>query len=153
MTYIPISECRHGWTYKIHSRNLILGVFNSETKGFVGIREKFGDLFLFTESHCDTGAPHGTVHPEKEIEECPIKDLRESFAPICFKCKGRVEWIRNDKHGPATGDWEHVADVPEGCTKSVNANNTWGSPSNQPLFDYLENVEKKIQSALEKEGN
>ena len=45
---IPMSECKHGWLYKIDSRNLILGVYNETQQGFVGIREKFGNEYLFT---------------------------------------------------------------------------------------------------------
>jgi hypothetical protein len=77
MTHIPLEKCKHGHLYRIHSRNLELGVFNERTKGFVGIREKFWKLYLFTEYHADTGAPFGTVHPLEEIEECPVKNVRE----------------------------------------------------------------------------
>lgn len=49
-----------GRVYKISCRNLAYGVWDGDD-GFIGIREKFGSLFLFTEYHFDTGAPHGTV--------------------------------------------------------------------------------------------
>ena len=76
--YIPLEECKHGFGYRIHSRNLSYGVFNEKTKGFVGVREKFGCEYLFTEYHYDTGAPFGTVTPKSLDEECPIEDLSES---------------------------------------------------------------------------
>lgn len=66
--YIPLEQCRHGYLYQIHCRNLSLGIFNKNTNGFIGIRTKFGDRYLFTEYHYDTGAPFGTVHPHKELE-------------------------------------------------------------------------------------
>lgn len=77
--YIPIDSCKHGHTYRINSRNLSFGVYDKDKKGFVGIRYKFGERYLFTEYHWDTGAPFGTVCPQKELEECPIKDLSETF--------------------------------------------------------------------------
>ena len=75
---IPLSECKHGYLYKIVCRKLSIGVFNEKTNGFVGIREKFGDEYLFTEYHWDTGAPFGTVQPSRLIEQCPVEDLSES---------------------------------------------------------------------------
>lgn len=145
---IHLDACKHGWTYKIHSRNLIAGVFNKETNGFVGLREKFGKVFLFTEFHYDTGAPYGTVSPEKEIEECPITDLRESFDTICFKCKGRVDFIRStpNKNGP--GEWQHV-ETPDSCPKIVTGLGNWGSPKNTALFDYLTELEGRWKPCAE----
>jgi predicted RNase H-like HicB family nuclease len=74
---IPLSECKHGYLYRISSRNLAFGVFDSTKQGFVGIREKFGHRYLFTEFHYDTGAPFGTVRPKELLEICPIVDLAE----------------------------------------------------------------------------
>jgi hypothetical protein len=69
---IPMDQCKHGGLYRISSRNLDLGVYNSNSQGFVGIREKFGYNYLFTEYHWDTGPPFGTVHPKEFLEDCPI---------------------------------------------------------------------------------
>lgn len=86
---IPLSECKNRGVYKIDSRNLSYGVFDEKHKGFIGIRYKFGDRYLFTEFHWDTGAPFGTVMPEKFIEMLPeeieLKEgdrIREEGAPI-----------------------------------------------------------------------
>ena len=68
---IPLNQCKNGYIYKLNSRNLGIGVFCEETKGFIGIREKFGDKYLFTEYHWDTGAPFGTVKPLEEIGQIP----------------------------------------------------------------------------------
>lgn len=76
--YIPLEQCIHGITYKLHSRNLRIGVYDKQTKGFVGIRTKFGFRYLFTEYHWDTGAPFGTACPLAAIENCPFTDLSEA---------------------------------------------------------------------------
>jgi len=62
---IPLSECVKGRLYKIKSRNLLYGVFDGRD-GFIGIRGKFEDEYLFREFHWETGAPHGTVSPVKD---------------------------------------------------------------------------------------
>lgn len=88
MKKIPLNECRHGFTYRINSRNLRYGVYNEVSKGFTGIRYKFGDRFLFTELHYDVGPPFGTVHPIEELEQCPIEDLRESNSELMKYLEG-----------------------------------------------------------------
>lgn len=70
--YIPLDQCVDKHLYKIGSRNLRLGVFVAETAGFVGIREKYDQTYLFTEYHYDIGPPFGTVVPRKDLGECPI---------------------------------------------------------------------------------
>lgn len=79
--YIALEDCKDRFLYRLRSRNLGLGVFNKKTNGFVGIREKFGDRYLATEYHYDTGAPYGTACPLEELEEAPagleIVDLLE----------------------------------------------------------------------------
>jgi len=77
--YLPLSDCKDGWLYRIRSRNLIKGVFREDRKGFVGIREKFGRQYLFVEDHWDTGVPHGTVKPLECLEQCPIENLNEDI--------------------------------------------------------------------------
>lgn len=76
--YLKPEECVEGGLYRIHSRNLAYGVYKAEQRGFVGIREKFGSHYLFTEYHWDNGPPFGTVRPIEFIEQCPITDLAES---------------------------------------------------------------------------
>jgi hypothetical protein len=68
--YIPLTECKIGYLYRIHSRNLELGVFDGAV-GFIGIRTKFESRYLFTENHWDSGAPFGTVKPFEEICKLP----------------------------------------------------------------------------------
>ena len=79
MLYIRINDCKHRHQYKLRGRNLECGVYMGESKGFVGIREKFGHRDLDTEYHYDTG--FGTVLPIKELGICPIDDLAENGPP------------------------------------------------------------------------
>jgi hypothetical protein len=76
---ISIDDCRHGWLYRVYSRNLNLGVYREEERGFVGIRHKMGRWYLFTEFHWDIGPPYGTANPLEAICECPVKRLDEYF--------------------------------------------------------------------------
>lgn len=81
----PIDECRHGVLYRLRSRNLSCGVWKADVQGFVGVREKFGDTFCFTEYHYGQGAPFGTANAYEELAECPITDLRDG-------------WVENDRY-------------------------------------------------------
>lgn len=69
--YIPLDDCKDRHLYIISARNFRLGVFCRDKQGFIGIREKFGNRYLFTEYHWDTGEPHGTVCPRKEVGTIP----------------------------------------------------------------------------------
>lgn len=100
--YIALDECIDRHTYYVRSRNLVLGVFREESGGFIGIREKFGELFLFEEFHRDKGAPFGTV--------TPIWDTgHELPADIEATCgwMGDDQWIENG--GLST--WLSLADT------------------------------------------
>lgn len=132
---IPLQECRHGWTYRIHSRNLSFGVFNQETQGFVGIREKFGNRFLFTEFHWDTGEPFGTVTPLEALEACPVQDLREYVRDECSVCHVLVEFVKDDP-AQRTGRWEHRGET--ACQKARPC-----TVMNQELFEYLDQFKEE----------
>lgn len=70
-TYIPLDQCIDRGVYRIKSRNLDVGVYCAKNRGFIGIRTKFGDPYLFKEYHWDTGEPFGTVRPIKQIGVLP----------------------------------------------------------------------------------
>lgn len=137
---IPKDQCKHGYTYRIHSRNLTVGVYNEKDGGFVGIREKFGDRFLFPEFHHDNGAPYGTVKPVREIEKCPIEDQRAHLDDLCGNCQKRVDWKKTDEK-KGTGVWYHLE---EGDCKEASPY----APRNKPLFEYLEKVEKVVDREI-----
>lgn len=70
--YIPLNECLHSYLYKICSRNLRFGVFDSTQNCFYGIREKYDYEYIFPEYHYDCGPPYGTVTPKELICKCEI---------------------------------------------------------------------------------
>jgi len=54
--------------YRIRSRNLVIGAWDAKSKGFIGLREKFGDVYLFTEYEHDLmGPPHGTARAVDDL--------------------------------------------------------------------------------------
>jgi hypothetical protein len=80
--YIKLSDCKDGYLYKIHARNFSYGVFLHD--GFIGIRNKFGEDYLFMEYHWDFGEPFGTVKPKQELFQLPSniyidEDSKELF--------------------------------------------------------------------------
>lgn len=82
MNHIPVEDCKHGFLYRVSSRNLTYGVYNARSKGFIGIRVKFGHEYLFTEYHYDADEFVGTVHPKEELGPCPYmpqEDNEELF--------------------------------------------------------------------------
>lgn len=90
---IPLTQCRHRYLYRIGSRNLSLGVFDRGQNGFVGIREKFDDLYLFVEYHWDCGPPYGTVNPLEELECIPETFSLAPRGPTYDRVTKRlVEW-------------------------------------------------------------
>ncbi len=68
ITWIPQTECIARCLYRIHARNFRLGVWNGEN-GFIGLRVKWEEQYLFTEYHWDTGEPLGTVKPWMKLSE------------------------------------------------------------------------------------
>jgi hypothetical protein len=126
---IIISNCKHGHLYKINSRNLTYGVFNSKNNGFIGIREKFKHKFLFTEYHWDTGEPFGTAKPLEEIEKIPDNiEIKESMGTVDSKTKKPIYF--QDGKGWLFDNGEKC----EGFATYVE---------NQKLFQYLEKFQEK----------
>lgn len=67
---IKLEDCQHGKLYKLHARNIKIGVWCAETQSFIGIRTKFGSRFLDDEHHWD--APEfATASPLEIIGEIP----------------------------------------------------------------------------------
>lgn len=73
--------------YLVHARNFSLGVYQANKQAFDGIRYKFGDRFIDTEYHWDTGEPHGTAKPYRLLEQyvCPAELLKEDASDNLFQ--------------------------------------------------------------------
>lgn len=84
---IPMAACEKRAVYRILSRNLWIGVYDGK-EGFVGIREKFGSKYLFTEYHRDQGAPFGTVTPIEKIGVLPdnVVDVLDMVEVVKREC-------------------------------------------------------------------
>lgn len=80
--------------YRIHSRNLTLSVYDGKG-GFIGIREKFGVLYLFTEYAWEQGPPYGTVKVEsrEHVGWCPPEiPLTETLGTKCAGCHEKISF-------------------------------------------------------------
>ena len=129
MDSIPLEQCQKGGLYRIRSRNLSFGVFDGNG-GFVGIREKFGSEYLFTEYHWDTGAPFGTVKPVELLEMCPLSDIRESIGVVDAVTQRPVAF---DKPVMDGGRGWYFMDTDE-ASLAISPRTI----ENEALFDYLE---------------
>lgn len=112
--------------YRIRSRNLTVGVYDGKG-GFIGIREKFGSLYLFTEYAWEQGPPYGTVRIEgrEGVGWCPPEiKLTETLGTKCGECGEQV-----------TFDMEVTQWV--GCRCSGRSTRAMSIP-NQELYRILE---------------
>lgn len=136
VNYIPLSDCKDRYLYLINSRNLSYGVYNDQTKGFVGIRNKFGDNYLFTEYHYDNGLPFGTVFPKKELIKIPDEiELKETLGTIDHKSKRVVEFDKPVREG---GKGWFYKDTGESDKNIIPI-----SVNNGKLFDFLISQQKE----------
>jgi hypothetical protein len=130
--YIPLDQCKHGYLYRIHSRNLSYGVYNAKNKGFIGIRTKFNDRYLFEEYHWDIGEPYGTVKPKIELEKVPDGIvIAESLGTIDANTREPVYFDKPIAEGGK--GW---------CFTKTNESSMDIRPMsafNRPLFKYLDN--------------
>jgi len=65
---MPMAVMQDRRIYRIRSRNLVVGAWRAETQGFIGIREKFGDLYLFEEYHSEV---RGTAFAWEALDMVP----------------------------------------------------------------------------------
>lgn len=132
---LPLLEnCIPRRVYKLRSRNLSLGVYNGRS-GFIGIRTKFGDRFLFTEYHWDTGSPYGTVMDAIDTgidvsEDIPLIEYLGSEDINT----GRLVDYSEDKRWYWVDTGESDPDI-RAC-----------AISNQPLFNFLRNYHYETEN-------
>jgi hypothetical protein len=63
---IPLEELEIGKCYVLGARNLEIGIWDG--RDFHGIREKFGDKYMFAETHWDLDNTHGTAIAIRELK-------------------------------------------------------------------------------------
>ena len=132
--YIRLDQCKDRVLYRIHSRNLEYGIYCEEEKGFIGIREKFGYKYLFTEYHWDTGAPYGTVKPQEELFIIPEElVLKESLGTVDSNTNRLIEFDKPIKEG---GKGWYFID-----TKDSVQDVRPVSVENKDLFYFLTNIQ------------
>lgn len=131
---MPIDQMEPRRVYFLRSRNLLVGAWNPVTKGFIGVREKFGRRYLFTEYHWDTGAPFGTACPvEPAGDLCvPADTLLAESLPSTW-C-GDFDGDREVVHVKDAG-WFHADDNTQ-CRSATSRGNT-------ALFDLLDPLDTK----------
>jgi hypothetical protein len=112
-TYIPLTDCVDRRLYRIQSRNLTVGVYRADVRGFVGIRTKFGSRYLFTEYHWDTGEPFGTVKPVEDAGESVPDGMRteDDLGTACSAC-GRPAAFDHEAMKAGMKGWNHADKSP-----------------------------------------
>jgi hypothetical protein len=153
--YIPNPECKHRGLYRILARNLRIGVYDFETGGFLGIREKFGSRFVFAEYHWDNGQPYGTVKPLSLLPGELPSEIETSERLPGYLCTGNypeVGCLRLLKEEADEKFYhEHLDGVPCAAGEKVRG----GYRHNEPLLKWLEEMEAQHPFALQwcnKEG-
>lgn len=138
MDYLKLEDCVRGGVYRLACRRLLLGVFDGEA-GFVGIRCKANDRFLFTEYHWDYDGPYGTVKPLELLGMLSSDVETRVEAPhLCHGCGREVEFNRD--FGVATppgSPWTHVEDGTPMESDEWPAHDVY-----RPLFDFLAKMER-----------
>lgn len=155
-----MDECVDRGVYRIRSRNLGVGVYRAEAQGFIGIRLKFTDRYLFTEYHYDTGAPYGTVRPKEKIgvlpHDVPCRELEQhEFGGRSFALDPATNTERpvlrrdlaegEEPHGKRLGFVDEWADTRERLPDGVSTH----VKENQALFDFLDVIEKEESKTKE----
>lgn len=132
-TYLPMDQLEPRRVYWLHSRNLVVGAWQPETQGFIGVRHKFSNTYLFTEYHYDTGAPVGTACPLAPAGELWVPEgvrMHENAAGTWCGDASEVEVVRG-----ADGRRVHVTDG-RVCTQPY-------VHRNEDLFALLEPIDRQ----------
>lgn len=131
---LRLEQCRRGIVYRLHSRNLSTGVFDG-TDGFIGIREKFGDRFLFKEFYNNGTNPFGTVSVLQEIAVLPDDiDIVENLDyTIDANTKRHVAFDKPLKEGGR--GWYYVSNG-ESCVSIMPM-----AVENKKLFCFLDSID------------
>jgi len=133
---LPLAACLRGHAYRLHSRNLTVGVFDGTT-GFIGIREKFGSRYLFREYHWDTGGSFGTAQPFEDLGTVPAGiPIAESLGSLDRRNRRPVAF---DRPVSAGGRGWYYTD-----SGAADAEIKPQELSNKRLFDWLQALERRL---------
>ena len=83
---IDLGQCKDRGVYKLSSRNLTIGVFDSSANSFMGIRTKFGNEFLDREIHWDADISFGTACPIEYMGDLPTDVVHNVSSRALFDC-------------------------------------------------------------------
>lgn len=135
---LKMDRLERGRVYELQARNFSTGVWNGE--GFIGIRTKFDNRYLFTEYHCGRGAPYGTVYPIRATDAVVPDgiELVERFSVRCAQCEGSVEFIPDTPGTRIPGHWHHVD---QALDAGHDPHGQAYMPDNEALFEFLEGLE------------
>lgn len=108
--FIPFDNLVHRNVYSVVSRNLVCGVWDETCGGFIGIREKFGDAYLFTEYEYSVSETFGTARAVKDLglkidEDVPLV----STVRVFDNSNGRAVIFVNSNLAEEKG-WRYVDD-------------------------------------------
>lgn len=87
-TRIPRDELEDRRAYKLQSRNLFVGFWNERANGFNGIREKFGDRYIFMEYLYEDQGGTALAYEPLDLwlpEDIPNTEYLGSFCQECDK--------------------------------------------------------------------
>lgn len=154
---IPKTECKDRRLYKIRSRNLTFGIYQADTGGFMGLRHKFEDIYLFTEYHHDNGPPYGTVNPVKDLlVDLPTTIENVEGFSVCSKCSCPVRYVAWPEGGEreitlksdptktmrVSGEWKHLTETPCQDLRPIHREN---APLRKWLEEQLDQYYKELQ--------
>lgn len=120
---IPVEDLIVRDCYRVRSRNLAVGVWDGNS--FLGLREKFGSVFVFGEVHWDLSEHFGTAHALERIDRLPDDILLAERLPgsFCMRCDGAVEYLEEDRA------WYHLSlpacDDPRPCSRPNTRLHEW----------------------------
>lgn len=128
--YVRVPDLQERGLYRLYSRNLDLGVWDGK-EGFIGIRTKFGERFLFKEIHFDLDKYFGTVRPVELTDTLPDDiELVEGFS-VCNVCDEAEPGFDRERGETAEERWFHVSGRTDHDVYAVHK-------MNRPLFDWLD---------------
>jgi hypothetical protein len=145
LNFIPLKDCVKGRVYRLHARNLHIGVFDGRD-GFIGIRTKFDDRFLDTEYSGERGAYFATALAVEDlgVDVPPGVPVAARLGTIDATTKRPIimdKDIDNPNFPPGEGrrGWWRYSDTGE-VAPTVKGGCCATGVANTALFEFLNGV-------------